>query len=173
MISKFSSSCKGCHGHIEAGEEIYWAKEAGSWHWVCFENRQPGAEVFALADKLGFLEHNTAMAANWPMRSLSAPLRSPAAGRPEPEAQRGSQPALFICGRGAKYSPCHYCAHRAAFQCDHPVIRAGKRTTYDTWMCEQCRNTAGTNVDLCRPHFNLWRNNGNKFKLGDVNVENG
>jgi hypothetical protein len=37
-------------------------------------------------------------------------------------------------------------------------------------MCDQCRNNIADNVDLCRPHFNLWRSNGNKFKLGDLEV---
>lgn len=73
----------------------------------------------------------------------------------------------IICGRGSRRKPCHYCAKHGGFLCDHPVIRNGKRTTCDTQMCEQCRNNVA-GADLCRPHFTLYTNNGNKFKLGDV-----
>lgn len=77
----------------------------------------------------------------------------------------------IICTRGRGMKRCHYCNHVAPFLCDHPVIRQGKRGTCDTPLCEQCLNSAAKNTDLCRPHFNLWRNNGNKLKLGDVEVK--
>ena len=77
----------------------------------------------------------------------------------------------IVCTRGQRIKArCHYCDRPAPFLCDHPVIRKGKRGTCDTPMCADCRNTIGPDQDLCRPHFNLWRNNGNKFKLGDVEI---
>lgn len=72
----------------------------------------------------------------------------------------------IVCGRGQKRHACHYCGNNAGFQCDHPVFRKNKKETCDTWMCESCRNNISENQDLCRPHFNFWRNNENKFVLG-------
>lgn len=72
----------------------------------------------------------------------------------------------FVCGPRGKQHRCNYCDRIAQFQCDHPVFRNNKKETCDTWICEQCRNNIGDNLDLCRPHFNFWRNNGKKFVLG-------
>lgn len=81
----------------------------------------------------------------------------------------------IICTRGGRAPRCHYCNKPGTFLCDHPVIRKGGRGTCDTRMCSSCKNNGdllqpAPDVDLCRPHFKLWRNNGNKFKLGDVEV---
>lgn len=77
----------------------------------------------------------------------------------------------IICrGRGRKAPPCRYCGKPGDFLCDHSVIRKGQRATCDTRMCIDCTNHVWSETDLCRPHFNLWRNNGNKFKLGDIEV---
>ena len=77
---------------------------------------------------------------------------------------------MIVCQRGQRRRRCHYCHRPAPFLCDHPVIRTGKRGTCDTPLCAGCRNNIRANVDLCRPHFNLWRTNGNTFKLGDVEI---
>lgn len=78
-------------------------------------------------------------------------------------------PMAIICGgRRGRRNPerCFYCGGEATLQCDHPVFRQNKKATCDTWMCDGCSNPIGNNLDLCRSHFNLWRNNGNKFVLG-------
>ncbi len=76
----------------------------------------------------------------------------------------------IVCGPRGKSKPCHYCHRASSFLCDHPVIRKSERTTCDTPMCESCRNNVQKDVDLCRAHFNLFRNNGNKFVLGGVTI---
>lgn len=76
----------------------------------------------------------------------------------------------IVCKRGTRKRPCHYCGNAARYQCDHPVIRNGKRGTCDVWLCDQCRNEVAKDTDLCRAHFNLWQRNGCCFKLGDVEV---
>lgn len=78
----------------------------------------------------------------------------------------GNGTTAIICGRGQRRHPCHYCGNAAGYQCDHPVFRDNKKGTCDTWMCQHCRNSIGPELDLCRAHFNAWRNNGNKFVLG-------
>lgn len=84
---------------------------------------------------------------------------------------KGDGFTAIVCTRGQRIPRCHYCNDPGSFLCDHPVIRKGKRTTCDTRMCADCRNNVGPETDLCRPHFNLYRNNGNKFKLGDVEIQ--
>jgi ribosomal protein L37AE/L43A len=75
----------------------------------------------------------------------------------------------IICGRRwPKKHRCFYCPAVAEYQCDHPVFRNNKRGTCDTWMCKDCRNDIGKELDLCRPHFNFWRSNGNRFVLGGL-----
>jgi len=73
----------------------------------------------------------------------------------------------IVCGgRSKRRVICHYCRNVAGFQCDHPVFRENKKGTCDTWMCQHCRNNIAPELDLCRAHFNVWRNNGKKFVLG-------
>ena len=70
-------------------------------------------------------------------------------------------------GRSKKdrIKPCHYCSNTASVLCDHPVFRNNVKETCDTPMCAACTNKIAEEVDLCRPHFNEWRNNGRKFLL--------
>ncbi len=77
----------------------------------------------------------------------------------------------FVCGHRKKTNPCHYCHHAGEFQCDHPVFRENVKMTCDTWLCLDCRNNIGENLDLCRSHFNFWRNNGRKFVLGGEMID--
>jgi hypothetical protein len=74
----------------------------------------------------------------------------------------------ILCGGRGKRSKhrCFYCTAIGEFQCDNPVLRNNRKGTCDTWMCNDCRNNIGNEIDLCRPHFNSWRNNGNRFKFG-------
>jgi hypothetical protein len=72
----------------------------------------------------------------------------------------------LVCGRGKYNEPCHYCHKPSTSMCDHPVFRMNKKETCDTPMCDDCKNIIGDNLDLCRSHFNFWRNNGKKFVLG-------
>jgi hypothetical protein len=77
----------------------------------------------------------------------------------------------IICGgRGKKKHRCFYCPAIAEYQCDNPVIRNNRKATCDTWMCAHCRNDIGKGIDLCRPHFNAWRNNGNRFKFAETGI---
>lgn len=65
MQSKFSGSCRGCSKSYPEGTDIYWSKEDGGWHWHCFENRPPGPEAFALADRLHFIRPGDPIPVLW------------------------------------------------------------------------------------------------------------
>lgn len=54
MISKFNGKRKGCSKPYAEGDDIYWSKEDGPWHWECWENPAPSPEAHALAERLGF-----------------------------------------------------------------------------------------------------------------------
>jgi len=75
MPSKFRSTCKGCGNQIRIGESIYWEKEIGSYHQLCWEARTPppvtddeqrAAE--SLADRLHFIGPGEPIPAEWNVR---------------------------------------------------------------------------------------------------------
>ena len=72
----------------------------------------------------------------------------------------------ILCGGTRRGGLCHYCRNVAPYACDSPVFRDNKKGTCDMPLCESCRNNIGPELDLCRAHFNAWRNNGNKFVIG-------
>lgn len=90
MISKFPDRCKGCGKATNEGEDIYWTKEEGGWHWACWDNRKPGPESFRLADELGYANHDELMAGDRPVLLLSLPIgNQPAESERRDDAPRG------------------------------------------------------------------------------------
>jgi hypothetical protein len=73
----------------------------------------------------------------------------------------------IVCGARQKRSkPCLYCQRPSTSQCDYPVFRKNKKGTCDTDMCDDCKQTIGEDLDLCRGHIAVWRNNGKRFAIG-------
>src|SRR5256885_1493542 len=59
---------------------------------------------------------------------------------------------MIICGGRRSRARCKYCSNWSQFECDHPVLRKGQKTTCDTHMCARHRKNIAPNVDLCPEH---------------------
>ncbi len=93
MISRWDGRCSLCNGLVRAGTDVHYDSEAKTvQHWPCFENPKPSAESFRLASELGFIGHDAAMGADWPVLVLRRPDRN----RPdEPERAHDAPRGLF------------------------------------------------------------------------------
>jgi hypothetical protein len=95
VIAKFPGFCMFCKKPIEPGKDIYDVSIKQSYHETCLENRPPGPEAFALADRLGFIEWNPDLPADGLLRSMCPGNRVAPAGRPPNTAHRNENTSLF------------------------------------------------------------------------------
>lgn len=97
MKSRFPGTCKGCGQPYARDAEIHWSKQDGGWHPRCwFERPQHiGPDAVELAERLGFLPHERAGEADWPLLLLSEALHRRSTGREEPEAPARRDATLF------------------------------------------------------------------------------
>lgn len=84
MIAKYNGHCTICGLPTQAQKDHYDVTTKENWHAACRE-AQPGAGQFELAERLGWLKHDCAMATDWPLFLLSGIAREPAKRR-QPQA---------------------------------------------------------------------------------------
>jgi hypothetical protein len=80
------------------------------------------------------------------------PAPGPSCNTVRGQTSDGQPFTAIICTRGQRRHNCEFCSRYATKQCDFPVIRNGKETTCDRWMCDGCATVQGPNLDYCPPH---------------------
>lgn len=79
---------------------------------------------------------------------------------------------MVICGGRRSRRRCAICRRDwATAQCDHPVLRNGRKGTCDLHICEQHRTPIGPNADLCPAHSAQYELNGMRFAMGDAELD--